>query len=221
MENDDCFGSTVTSNQLCTLLETKQTFPLFIYSNSCSICATFKDVLLKYIDEYGTFFYRYESNSLSNDLLLEKFPEIFQDNLFTPALLTFEDGKLVYVFQSSKMTSYNKFRPVAKSHLIKTNITTLCNKETFTKYINDNQDFLLFSYDSANKSNLEMNKFVYDIAKKSNKKTLLLDIQTIDFYNIFEESIMTCQIYEGGQIKSATTSENGDALFKDLINSFY
>ena len=227
----------LTPLRLYELMDSKASFPLFLYSDYCSHCNDFKPILGKYIKNMHYQMYRFSIKSEDDRLffvnqILKDFPDTFENYTANPSFYFIADGKLTYSVQPNKFASYQSFASVANKHFFKSQLYTVNTLDGLKYYLNDYNETLLYCYDDSSLVSIELYKIIYQkMINNTNKNVLILNKNMIDeeeYKSICEyldfkiDEDFSILYSKDEQQKTADYVSDGGVLYKQfLINYFH
>ena len=96
----------ITTSEFDDLLDSKESFGLFIYQDFCAASASFEEVLLDYIDEYNISFYKLSYNDMKETKLKGKIK-------FYPSFVIYNDGKLISFLDADSGSDADYYKSVS------------------------------------------------------------------------------------------------------------
>ena len=182
-ENASIFQNISVSN-LESRINNKETFPLFYYSQSCSMCDEAQQTLISYLSKIDKPFsiYRLITDINIQEELIDRYPSYFA-NLSAPELILFDEGKPIHTITYNVLSNYNQFYQRNHKRFKRQNVDTLTHYESFVSYMNDAQNTLIYFYDSSDSQTLSF----YQNAIKNRAKTSQKNILKIDKYLVNEQ----------------------------------
>ncbi|HNX15866.1 MAG TPA: hypothetical protein PKO28_00610 [Bacilli bacterium] len=215
----------ISNSELSSLIDSGTSFPLFLFSESCSYCETAKQTLASYASNYHCLIYSYEYAPQSYSLLVASYPNLFPNQFVSPSLYLISESSLTYNFQTNVLLNYGQFRPVANQHLLYSPIQAFTEQNSFDYILDNQEDNFFFIYDNFDAPSLELfNEILFPLAiDQKNKKVTLIDkkiLQNGVFSNICasfqiaesESNIAIWQNKKGGIKTTPYLSDNGVEL---------
>lgn len=146
----------VSASQIVNLVKSKQSFPLYIYSSTCSYCAKAEKVINQYIESQGVLIYSFEYTREGYQRLIDNCPEIFPTSITTPSLYLIKEGVLTYAFERDNMLTYSSFKSIAKAHLAQSNLSTFSTIDGMNTFFEHNDECLIFLMNEYNVDSLNI-----------------------------------------------------------------
>ena len=171
------------TDELISLIDSKQHFLLETYSPYCSHCQNLEPLLKKYSSEKHKTIYRMDLTQVAteaefNEKLGSKYPDIFP-NSNVPSLSFISEAKLTYQVSSNKFDSYTALSTILDKVWITSKIVLVNDEAQFTEFKNNNQTYIAYSYDLKNQQSLKIaaESLVTKEAAKKKTSILLLNYQ--------------------------------------------
>lgn len=130
----------ITLDEYETKISDKDSFVLFIYSNTCSACKAFKPVLNGVIKERHLIIYGLEYGLITSDSSISKIK-------YTPTIIIYDKGERIFQTLTDEDYDYLESKSTFLSLLDKyTYMPTLyyINKEQLVNKINSNEKFIIY-----------------------------------------------------------------------------
>ena len=96
----------ITVDEFGNLLDSKESFGLFIYQDFCAASASFEDVLIDYIDEYDVSFYKLSYNDMKETKLKSKIK-------FYPSFVIYKEGELISFLDADSGNDADYYKSVS------------------------------------------------------------------------------------------------------------
>ena len=219
----------LTAKSVNYMINNDYTFSLFLYSSTCGLCENAVENIDRYTKESHYTFYKIEMFETAIEYLSDKQSNYFSSSLSYPLLYIFDKGELTYTMDGNTLNNYTNFTRIIRPQLIATNIFTVTKLQPFMdKYYND-EEFLLYTYDSSELNNKDIyNSHIYQRAIKSCKNLVIVDKYTAKsdlFYYILDNctsSWFSLIHINQGEIKTTLgyDSASGDEI-NILLDSFF
>lgn len=176
----------VDAEQTLALVDSRESFLLYIGNSSCSSCVAFKPALIEYIDKSKATVYHFDNllNAMDYELLPEQYPDYFTaDYAVTPSLYFFENGLMTARrYGSSRMMEYATLKPIMDGYMKVSTVENTRDVEglSFIK----NTDGFVFFYDRT--VSLEKACFVDTIYPEVSTSSTVLTVADLDFMALNE-----------------------------------
>lgn len=228
----DGVGVDITANEFIDKLDSKQTFPLLFYSNECSHCTNVKEILKVFNRDSHVVFYQLEYKDTEYELLINKLPSIFTDDVYTPRIMLFNEGTLSYEINSNKMSSKKALIPLLESLFKDSNLSMAFSKSGLLNYNNSHNSYLAFVYDSTNKlSNELFGQYIMNKGLSNQNNALIIDKKNIksECFNYFctnfgfnQEDSSYIYLYQNGEkIKTINYALDDGLIAKEFIADYF
>lgn len=170
-------GIDVDAIDLMEMLDGKMSFVLYTYSESCVHCTTVSEHFADYIEESGLLMYRFYPMDVNYQSLIEKYPSIFPQYRTTPKVQIIKDGNLLVEINVSRLYEYNLFSQSMNQFVVESNYYTLSKSESFQRFDNNFNDFLIFFYRSNSRDSvLNFSQNIYNVLSSCQLPSLFVDI---------------------------------------------
>ncbi len=219
----------LTAKSVDYMIENDYSFSLLLYTSACSFCDNAKESINQFVKDNHYAFYQIEMYDSSIEYLVSEQSQYFNKSLSYPLLYIFKQGELTYQADTNTLNNSTTFSRVIKPQLISTNIWTATTLDSLISTIENNENFLVYTYDSGSDTEKDIyNSHLYPLAIKSNKNVLILDknIANSDLISYISSnndlSWSSLIVYENGQIKTTLgyDSASGNEI-DNLLNSFF
>ena len=214
------------------MIKEKYSFPLLMYTESCSTCVKAKETINKLVKSTHTAIYKIEMFYAVEQYLSIMLPDYFSISDYYPKFYLFNEGNVSYNFKIDDLVNYTSLSRIYKSNTINTKISTLSSINEYQDYKSKHKEYLLYIYSSnqLDEQDVYIN-YLYTEASKSNKNTLIIDqfsakTDLISYiseeFNLADDELSILSIIENGQIKTTLNYRNqsGDDI-NNLIQVFF
>jgi len=237
-ENDTLEGFVieVDVNQVKSLIESKESFALYIGNASCSSCEAFRPALIEYIYRSKSLIYHFDNliHSTTYDELPTAYPDYFTDNYApTPSLYFFKDGTLSARRNgSTRMFEYQTFEPIMSGYVNVSSINYIYSETTLDQIV-DLESSIIYFYSRTNiDSNSLYYSFLFPYVKTLSEPFYVVDIDSLNltveqqstFLADYGLSAITGEIadYHLGSVASSILLDNGnEQAMLDWVKALY
>lgn len=233
INNCDKSVISLTAKSVAYMIKEKYSFDLLLYTEECSYCEKARTNISKIANNTNYCFYQIEMFEGARDYLIKELPDYFSIEDTYPSLYIFDKGKITYKSNYKDLQEYTNFKKLVNAQNIETNIYTLNDLEVYNKFDSAKGSYLLYTHssDSENGNNY-YSDYLFDVASKSSKNTLIIDKYTAKTdliskiyqkHNIdSDETFSFLSIVENGQIKTTLHyNEQSGQNFNDLVLFFF
>ena len=185
-EQETYSPTTISPVALRSMIQTKQSFALYYYSNNCSACVNSSELLDEYLSKRKTQIYKISSTDIyhlaQENNPLEPFMFLFRA---TPNIYFFNNGELTATLPRNKYSSgYNVFESTLNEIMMNSFIFNTTKYIGLSKFLESNQEYLIYistnkDIDTTTYNSLSYNTFsniVYPKMSQSEYSTLSINV---------------------------------------------
>jgi len=237
-ENDTItdFVVEVDVNEVKSLIETKESFALYIGNAACNSCEAFRPALIEYVYKSKSLIYHFDNllHGTTYNELPTAYPDYFTvDYAPTPSLYFFKDGALSARREgSTRMFDYRTFQPIMGGYVAVTSINYIYSQTALNQIV-DLESSTVFFYSRTNiaSNNLYYN-YLFPYVKTLSNAFYVVDIDALNlsteeqatFLTEYSLDAITGEIvnYQLGIVASSIVNDDGnEQTMVDWLKALY
>lgn len=213
----------ITGEECIQKMESKQTFPLFFYSNTCSHCILAKNVIKDYAKDKQIIFNAVEYTEENYLPLREHQGIYFTDDVYTPRILFIKEGEIIFEVNSNKMSSSVALRAQFDKYLKPGNIISFSKENALQNYLaSKKENTIVYTYETGNQIGEKMLGKAMNLTYQGTKDLVIIDADKFDNEN---SQYLAGYAYEisNGQINKTIdyTSADGENILIETLTSYF